>query len=233
MKKIFVVVFVFSAIFIYSEVLKISTPAGSFKMSVQSDDSTTKHSQNVSVVDKIADDLDLLSSKYIGKLNKLDQKRAKKVIDEIYDLLALLPEDVYYTHNNGKIQTTNQTQSQNVNITIKTDVQNATPQTKEMQKETPKVNAMSESAFNTLYNNVSNEGFADDKLSQIKVAAKRNTFKVSQVVRLLGLFSFADDKIKCLEILYPKVVDKENSHNILNAFTFSEDKKKVEKIINR
>ena len=81
--------------------------------------------------------------------------------------------------------------------------------------------------------NVENEGFADDKISVVRIAAKSNYFTINQLIRLVDAFSFSEDKINVVRIVYPKIVDKDNAHNLLNAFTYSEDKQEVEKIINR
>ncbi len=229
MKNILLILLLFiSFVCLNSQVLKIDTPDGTFKMSVSEDNSNAKiKSKKEPVVDKIADKLDLLQKKYCSKLNRLDQKRVKKIMDEIYDLLADLPDDVYTTSHN-------QSQSQNININLTTSDNIQTPQ-KTVEKDITPVSskAMSESDFQTLYNNVKNESFASDKLSVIKIAAKRNKFTVSQLTRLLDLFSFEEDKITCLQIVYPKLTDKKNAHQILNHFEYSSDKEKVEQIINQ
>jgi hypothetical protein len=67
----------------------------------------------------------------------------------------------------------------------------------------------------------------------VRIAANSKYFTIDQLVRLLELFSFSDDKINIVRIVYPRVVDKDNAHNLLGAFTYSDDKKKVEQIINR
>ena len=166
-------------------------------------------------------------------MNKFDQKRANKIINEIYDLLAKLPDNIY-TQTSITTNDEQTTQAQSLNITIKNESAQTATETKTVEKKPLQTSsAMSESAFATLYDNVNNEAFADDKLSVIRSASKRNNFTVAQVKRILSLFSFENDKIKCVEIMYPKVVDKENAHQILSSFTYSSDKEEVEKIINR
>ena len=238
MKKYLMIIILFLSVFLISEEMKISTPMGNIKMSVSGNENTSANivAKKVSVVEQIAEKLEIVEKKYCSKLNRLDQKRVKKIMNEVYDLLAMLPDDVY---TNVKViqkeqpaQVNTQTQSQNVNITIKTETTMPPVETKKI-KEGTKSEAMSQSAFQSLYNSIKNEAFADDKLAVIKTAARRNKFIVSQLTALLDLFSFEDDKIKCVQIIYPKVIDKENAHEILNHFTYSSDKQKVEKIINR
>ena len=234
MKKIvLLLVFVALVAIVFAEGIEINSPMGTFKMSVNSSSSSKK----VAVVDEISNKLEILNKKYCSQLNKLKQRKASKLIDEIYDLLAMLPEDVYVTQTTSSSTSSSSASSnQNANININVNTPETVTSHKEVVVQETEVTsspAMSENAFQTLYNNVKDESFADDKLSVIKVAAKRNGFKVSQLTRLLDLFSFADDKVACVNAVYPKIVDKKNAHQILNHFTFSGDKKKVEAIINQ
>lgn len=91
---------------------------------------------------------------------------------------------------------------------------------------------MSEQDFSELCENIKTEGFESDKIYVIKLAAKYNRFTVSQLIELIDLMTFPNDKIEVVKIVYPNVVDKYNSHLIINSFTHSSDKESVQKIIN-
>lgn len=91
---------------------------------------------------------------------------------------------------------------------------------------------MSESDFEELCSNIKSEGFESDKIYVIQLASKYNRFTVVQLIKLIDLMSFSNDKIEVVKIVYPNVVDKYNSHLIINAFTNSSDKERVKKIIN-
>ncbi|MBT4332093.1 MAG: hypothetical protein HOD64_02355, partial [Candidatus Cloacimonetes bacterium] len=93
--------------------------ADGISMSVSVDETSSSNSSSVNVVDEIANRIDVLQNKYFSKLNKLDQKRANKIIDEIYELLALLPDD---------ISTSNQNANANFNITFDVNEQQAETQ---------------------------------------------------------------------------------------------------------
>lgn len=93
--------------------------------------------------------------------------------------------------------------------------------------------AMSSSEFQRLLKNVENESFADDQTSVVRIAAKSKYFLISQLITLLDVFSFSDDKINVVQIVYPRIVDKDNAHNLLGAFTYSDDKDRVEQIISQ
>lgn len=90
---------------------------------------------------------------------------------------------------------------------------------------------MSDSEFSSLLNSIENESFESDKLSIIQISAKYNNFTVSQVIKIIALLSFSSGKIEAVKLTYPNVLDKFNSHNIINSFTYSADKEKVRQII--
>ncbi len=90
---------------------------------------------------------------------------------------------------------------------------------------------MSDAEFSSLLNSVKNESFESDMLSIVQISAKYNFFTVNQVIRLINLFSFSSGKIEVVKMVYPNVIDRYNSHQIINAFTYSSDKEKVRQII--
>ena len=56
---------------------------------------------------------------------------------------------------------------------------------------------------------------------------------VSHIERVLPLFSFSQDKLRALEIMAPRIVDRQNAFKIYNLFTFSNDKEKARRILGR
>jgi len=86
--------------------------------------------------------------------------------------------------------------------------------------------------FNGLIESVKSEGFDSDKLNTISIAADYHYFMVEQVLELIDLFIMSDSKIEVVKMTYPNVLDKNNSHRLISAFTFSSDKEEVKKIIN-
>ncbi|MBK9097666.1 MAG: DUF4476 domain-containing protein [bacterium] len=92
---------------------------------------------------------------------------------------------------------------------------------------------ISEEEFSDLVESIENESFQENQLSIVQISSRYNFFTVNQVVRVIELFSFSEGKLKTLEYLYPNVLDKFNSHQIINSFTYSSDKEKATEIINR
>lgn len=91
--------------------------------------------------------------------------------------------------------------------------------------------AISDQEFSALLSSIKNESFESDMLSVVQISSKYNYYTVSQVVRLIDLFSFSNGKLEVVKMTYPNVIDKYNSHQIINAFTYSADKEKVRQII--
>jgi hypothetical protein len=91
---------------------------------------------------------------------------------------------------------------------------------------------ISNSDFAGLVESIKNESFEEDKLSVISIAAKYHFFLVDQVLQLIDLYSFSSSKIETIKYTYPNIIDKNNSHRLINAFTFSSDKDKVREINN-
>lgn len=229
MKKIILLVLLLSMAFLYAESVSFETSIGNFKMTVENSGSSTTEvtSSDIDVAAEVAKRIEYFEKNYFAKLNKLEQKRATKIADEIYELLALLPENITLD-----IQTTNtnenQSQSANFNMNV-----NINEQVEEKVEEETQKNPMSNSDFSQLLQNISAESFADDKLSVLEMAINRHYFTVNQTVQILNVFTYAEDKVEVVRKIAAKIVDLENSHNLLNAFTFSDDKDEVRSIINK
>lgn len=91
---------------------------------------------------------------------------------------------------------------------------------------------ISDEDFAGLLQSIQNENFAEDKIGVVSIASKYHHFLVEQVLQIIDEFSFSGNKIEIIKLVYPNVIDKENSHRLISAFTFSSDKDKVREIIN-
>ncbi len=179
------------------------------------------------VINEIVTNLEKLQKLYKGKLSKLDGKRADKLVDNIYELLAEISTD-------GNVETSSTTSTSNINININEGSTTTTPQVVEEEVEVEEIAAaMSSSDFNNLVSRIESESFDDDKLRVIRTAKANHNFNVSQIVRLIGLWNFSDDQLNVLRISYPGCVDTKNNYQILDAFTYSSDKEEAELIINQ
>ncbi len=91
--------------------------------------------------------------------------------------------------------------------------------------------AMSSESFRDFLSSVRKADFASEKLAIVRSATHRNYFTALQVKRTLRCFDMDSDRLKALEIMWPRVLDKENGFKILDVFEFSDDKQKAAGII--
>jgi hypothetical protein len=237
MKKIVIVLLLVSVGLLFAEGFSINTPGGSISMSVNDNSSTTTVSSKTVTVEYLIEDivksLEQLE-KYHEKLNKFDQKKCQGILDDVYSKLALLPTNgnvVITASGSGSNDTSDS--NVNINVTVNTPQEEARPQVMERPKPVEHERVpMSSIDFNDWTKRIKNESFADDQLRVVNMGAKNVWLTCDQVKTVLGLFSFAEDQLDALKILWPRVTDKQNSYKVLDSFTFSGDKESAESIMN-
>jgi hypothetical protein len=79
---------------------------------------------------------------------------------------------------------------------------------------------------------MSREPFGDDKMNVLESAVGNNYFTVEQVMKVLPQFQFSKDKLQAVRVLWVRVLDRQNSFQLYNAFQFSNDKAELKRIIN-
>ncbi|MBN2611131.1 MAG: DUF4476 domain-containing protein [Bacteroidales bacterium] len=90
---------------------------------------------------------------------------------------------------------------------------------------------ISVSEFMRLKENISNAPFSDSKKQILAASAANHFFVIEQVIEVLDMLSFDDSKFEAIQILYPKVLDRENSYLLFNCLTFSSTKEKFDSYI--
>lgn len=93
--------------------------------------------------------------------------------------------------------------------------------------------AMDAASFTSLTAAVGGESFSDGKIKVIRLSASSNYYTCAQVGALLDSLTFSADKLKALEILNPRIVDRQNIHTIPSHFTFSSDKDAATKLLSQ
>ncbi|MBI5495282.1 MAG: DUF4476 domain-containing protein [Deltaproteobacteria bacterium] len=91
--------------------------------------------------------------------------------------------------------------------------------------------AMGSAQFDKLVAAIEKTSFDEKKLIPLRSAASANWFTAAQVGRLVDLFSFGQQRLKCVEIVRGRIVDPENNFTIYEHFTFSSEKDKAQKIL--
>ena len=231
-------VLVLSMIGLAAQGFSFSANEDGFSMTVTGEEGSATESKitvnnSGQVIDQIVVKLEELQAKYSSKLNKLDGKRVNNIIDDIYSLLSLLPEnsDLVKPETTSSQQTESTSSTVNINING-LDTETTQTQTTSQVAPTSNKKSMPESDFSNLINRINAESFSDDQMRVLRTAAKNHNFKVNQIVRILDCFTYSEDKISALSISYPGCVDPQNNYEILDAFTYSDDKSEAERIIN-
>lgn len=95
----------------------------------------------------------------------------------------------------------------------------------------PQVYPIAENQLQNLIQAINKESFGDAKLRVLEVAAPSQYFLVSQVTKILQRFSFGDDKLDAVRVLWPRVLDRENAYQLYQSFTFQGEKDQLRQII--
>lgn len=238
MSFLVIITLIFSTLLLADDVI-FNTPGGTF--SLQINESTRVQDGRTDsgmIIDNIALKLEDLEQNYHSKLTRMDQTRAKKLVEEIFALLALLPPD-----SNVKIEQVTTTSSSttsatglnvNINISESATIPEPTRATRRSEPDPqPARTPMSNADFDRLLNSVREESFSDDQLRIIRLSARNSYFSVDQIIRMINVLTFSDDQLESLRIMYDRVTDPENGHSIINAFTYSSDKAEAERIISK
>lgn len=95
----------------------------------------------------------------------------------------------------------------------------------------PVVQPINDNRLRRLTDAVARESFSREKLTVLREAAPHDHFLVGQTRMLLEQFTFANDRLEAVRILWPRVLDRNNSFQLYEAFVHSSDKKKLRQII--
>jgi len=86
---------------------------------------------------------------------------------------------------------------------------------------------MSDQLFQTFYKEMKNEPFKDDRIKLLNAALASSDFTSGQCLQLTKLYTFDDDRMEIMKMMYPRIVDKEAFFTVINTLTFSSNKEKM------
>lgn len=86
---------------------------------------------------------------------------------------------------------------------------------------------MSDQLFQTFFDNVKNEPFEKDRISLINAALASSDFTTAQCLQLVKFYTFDNERMKIMKMIYPRIVDKEAFFMVINILTFSSNKEKM------
>lgn len=83
--------------------------------------------------------------------------------------------------------------------------------------------------FQELYQKVKDKPFKDERLKILREAASQSDFTCDEIVQLMKIFNFDDERLEALAILEPTIIDRENTDRIVDSMTFisGEEKAKI------
>jgi hypothetical protein len=96
----------------------------------------------------------------------------------------------------------------------------------------PVYQPIAERELQRIMNAMAREPFGDDKMNVLETAVGNNYFTVHQVMQVLPQFQFSKDKLEAVRVLWSRVLDRQNSFQLYNAFQFPNDKAELKRIIN-
>ena len=90
---------------------------------------------------------------------------------------------------------------------------------------------MNDQLFQTFYKEMKNEPFKDDRMKLLNAALAGSDFTSAQCLQLTKLYTFDDDRMEIMKIMYPRIVDKEAFLTVINTLTFGSSKEKMKDFI--
>lgn len=90
---------------------------------------------------------------------------------------------------------------------------------------------MNDQLFQTFYKEMKNEPFKDDRMKLLNAALAGSDFTSAQCLQLTKLYTFDDDRMEIMKIMYPRIVDKEAFFKVINTLTFGSSKEKMKDFI--
>lgn len=120
--------------------------------------------------------------------------------------------------------TTSSSTSSSNNLTQQQAVVSPSPNTPAPAPANSCVRAISNDQFQRGVNSIKNESFSDNQMRIARQFTRNNCLSVNQIVTIMGLFSFEQNKLDYAKFAYDFCVDKGNYFMVNDAFTFSSSK---------
>ena len=93
------------------------------------------------------------------------------------------------------------------------------------------VRVMNSQLLNTFLNSVKKVPFKDDRMTLINTALASSDFTSGQCLQLTKLYTFDDDRMEIMKMMYPRIVDKEAFFTVIATLTFSSNKDEMNKFV--
>lgn len=87
--------------------------------------------------------------------------------------------------------------------------------------------------FDRFLRTVKDKHFDSDRNKLIETTLVSTGFTSDQCLQLVNLFSFDSEKIKLMQAMYPRIVDKPNFYLVIESLTFQSDKNKMNEFVRK
>jgi hypothetical protein len=103
----------------------------------------------------------------------------------------------------------------------------------QMSMQAPAGGAMPQQAFDSLMGSLRGAPFESDRMAIMRSVASANLFTCTYLHTILRELKFENERIAAAELFAPRIVDPQNHYTVLDALTFSDEKQKVQQILDR
>lgn len=93
--------------------------------------------------------------------------------------------------------------------------------------------SMSRETFELFYRAVKEAAFDSERNKLIETALLTSWFTSTQCRRIVDIYTFDNEKIRLMQQMYPRIVDKEGFFIVIEALTFQLDKNKISDFIKK
>ena len=96
---------------------------------------------------------------------------------------------------------------------------------------TPSCTPMASVDYSRAKKSINTKSFADEKMTIVKQVLRANCLSVDQVIGLIELFTFEENKLELAKAAYPKTTDQGNYYQINDALTYSESVEELNRFL--
>lgn len=88
-------------------------------------------------------------------------------------------------------------------------------------------------SFEALIQRIQNASFSSDRVAVVTDAAPYAWFSAAQIARIIGQMSFSSERTQVVDVLAPRLVDRQNGGVIIDSLTFSSERDHAREVLAR
>jgi len=92
-------------------------------------------------------------------------------------------------------------------------------------------NTMAPETFAHFLRSLKEQNFDDNRNKLVQTAMVTSDFSSEQCLEMLKIYTFDREKINLMEMVYPRIADKQNFFRVIETLTFSSDKDKMNEFV--